>query len=53
MNEVGEVNYMVYQFPLLYSLLYIAVVLLVPCIIGLVMICRFRSRTLVERLREI
>lgn len=52
MNAAGA-NYMVYRFPLLFALLYIAVVLLVPCIISLVMMRRFRGQSLVERLREV
>ena len=47
------VDYMVYQFPLAYSLIYIGVVVLVPCLIALFMIRKFKGQSLVERLREI
>lgn len=45
--------YMDYRFPTLFALLYIVVVLLVPCIISLVMMRRFRGQSLIERLREV
>lgn len=47
------VDYMVYRFPLAYSFLYIGAVILVPCLIALVMIRKFKGQSLVERLREI
>lgn len=46
-------HYMLYQFPLLYSLLYVAVVLLVPCLISFIMLRRFKNQSLVDRLREV
>lgn len=47
------IHYMNYRFPLVWSLLYIAVVVLVPCVISLVLIHRFKGQSLVDRLREI
>lgn len=51
--KAAGASYMIYQFPVLFALLYIAVVLLVPCIISMVMMRRFRGQSLVERLREV
>lgn len=51
-NSIG-VNYMIYQFPLLFSLLYVAVVLLVPCLISFFMLHSFKKQSLMERLREV
>lgn len=44
-------NYMDYQFPVLYSLIYVAAVILLPCIISGCMIRSFKKQSLVERLR--
>lgn len=52
MRQLGAAHYVEYQFPLLYSLLYVAVVVLIPCVIGFFMIRNFRSYSLVERLRQ-
>ena len=49
--KAAGASYMIYQFPVFFALLYIAVVLLVPCIISMVMMRRFRGQSLVERLR--
>lgn len=47
------VDYMEYQFPVLYSLIYVIIVILVPCIIAFFMIKKFKKQSLVERLREV
>ena len=52
MENLGA-SYMDYQFPLMYCLIYAAVVLLVPCVIAFFMIRRFRKESLMERLREV
>lgn len=51
MRNLGA-HYVEYQFPLLYSLLYVAVVALIPCVIGFLMIRNFRNQSLVDRLRQ-
>lgn len=48
----GTAHYVEYQFPLLYSLLYVAVVVLIPCVIGYFLIRNFRGQSLVERLKQ-
>lgn len=52
LRQMG-MHYMIYQFPLLYSLLYIAAVLLIPCLISFIMLHRFKNQSLVDRLREV
>ncbi|MCQ4635240.1 ABC transporter permease [Anaerovorax odorimutans] len=46
-------NYMVYQFPLAFSLIYVAIVILVPCVIAFFMIRKFQGQSLIDRLREV
>lgn len=52
MKNMGA-NYIVYQFPVLYSLVYAAVVILVPCLIALFLIRNFQKESLMDRLREV